>query len=142
MPSATGNKAIALFFLVFGIFLAIFIVTQGLDIYQNSKGFVNEQEPASIECDAFFYEITGITYELDELSMSVENLRYGKDILNLTVIGNDRKFLPILLPVGTTQQLRVGLDVGTNFTVYPGNCAIFQTTCILETGECTYTGVT
>lgn len=135
MPSTTAKRALAIFFLIFGIGLAVFILTQGIDIYSNSKGYASETTEPSIECIKYFYEIESISYDSGELSFTLKNLDYSKDFANITIEGRTSQTLPLNLPRGTSQQVRVAADLTDSFRFYPDGCAVYKTTCTLA-GEC------
>jgi hypothetical protein len=135
MLSKTGNKALAIFFLIFAVGMAIFILTQGISLFQGSKGYVTETSAPSVDCIRYFYEISRVSYESGELSFTVKNLDYSDDFSNVTVEGATRQLLQLNLPKGTSQQIRVGIDLTNNFSFYPGTCSVYKTTCQL-TGEC------
>ncbi|MAG16139.1 hypothetical protein CMO88_03695 [Candidatus Woesearchaeota archaeon] len=135
MPSKTTKKALAIFFLVFGIGLSVFILTQGIDLFRGSKGYVTDTATPSVDCIKFFYEIDKISYESGELAFTIKNLDYSEDFSNITVKGESSQTLPLIVPKGTSQQISVGADLTTNFSFYPAGCQVYKTTCML-TGEC------
>ena len=78
-----------------------------------------------------------MSYELGELSFRIRNLEYSEDIQNLTVNGRS---LPVTVLKGSSQQIRLGADSGSNFTVYPGGCSVYSTTCYPGSGQCSRSG--
>ena len=135
MPSKAGDKALAIFFLVFAAGLVIFILTQGINIYQGSKGYVADTTQPSVDCIKYFYEIDNIGYDETELRFTVENLDYSEDFNNVTVVGLSSQVLPLQLLKGTSQQIRVAINLNQSFVFYPEGCAVYKTTCTLS-GEC------
>ncbi len=131
--SATAKKALAIFFLVFGGALAIFIITQGINIYQSSSAFVSDKSTPSVECIKYFYNVEEINYNQGELSFRIRNLDYSEDIQNITVNGRN---LPVTLIRGSSQQIRLGASQSHNFTVYPGECSVYSTLCFIDSKEC------
>ena len=135
MLSKAGNKALAIFFLVFGIGLVIFILTQGINIYKGSTGYVEETTQPSVDCIKYFYEIDGINYDDPELSFTVKNLAYSQDFNNVTVVGLSSQQMELFLPNGASQEIRVVIDLNESFDFYPEDCRVYKTTCTLS-GEC------
>jgi hypothetical protein len=133
MQSSTSKKAIAVFFLVFGLGLAFFIFTQGTNLYSGSKGYVTSTATPSIDCIKFFYTVEEISSESGELSFRMRNLDYSADIENITV---DGRSLPVLLPKGTSQQIRLAASGSDNFTMYPGSCSVYSTVCHISSNAC------
>lgn len=139
MPSKTAQKALAIFFLVFGIALAMFIIIQGINLFSASTGYVKSTGTPSIDCIKYFYEVDRIGYASGELSFTIRNFDYSIDMANITVEGSSLQVLPVELPAGSSQQIRVGADLTTNFSVYPSGCSVYKFTCMLDTGECSST---
>lgn len=135
MPSKAGDKALAIFFLVFAAGLVIFILTQGINIYQGSKGYVADTAEPSVECIKYFYEIDGIGYDETELRFTVKNLDYSEDFNKVTVVGLSRQQLDLFLPRGTSQEIRMAIDLNRSFDFYPEDCGVYKITCALS-GEC------
>ncbi|MBS3133393.1 hypothetical protein J4470_04725 [Candidatus Woesearchaeota archaeon] len=135
MPSKTAKKALAVFFLVFAVALAVFILTQGIGLFKSSKGYVTETAMPSVDCIKYFYEIEGISYQSGELIFTVKNLGYSEDFKSVAVEGATSQVLQLQLPKGTSQQIRVRADIADNFSFYPEGCGVYKTTCML-TGEC------
>lgn len=133
MPSSTSKKAIAIFFLVFGLGLAFFIFTQGTNLYSGSKGYVTTTATPSIDCIKFFYNVEEISRDSGELSFRIRNLDYSADIENITV---DSRNLPVSLPKGTSQQIRIADSGSSNFTIYPGGCSVYSTVCFIGSNTC------
>jgi hypothetical protein len=138
MPNKTSAKVLAIFFLVFGIMLAVFIFTQGLSLYQGSRGYTDDNVEPSISCVKFVYKVSQPVLENGEVSFFIENLDYSADITQITVEhGGERNELPLSLPLGTSQRVKLAMDAVTNFSVYPENCAIYKTSCFLADSRCT-----
>ena len=135
MPSKAGDKALAIFFLVFAAGLVIFILTQGINIYQGSKEYVADTAEPSVECIKYFYEIDGIGYDETELRFTVKNLDYSEDFNKVTVVGLSRQQLELFLPRGTSQEIKMAIDLNGSFDFYPEDCGVYKTTCALS-GEC------
>ena len=138
MTSKTATKALAIFFLLFGIALAAFIFMQGTNYYKGSKELVTDTAKPSVDCIKFFYEISQISYAEGELSFRLSNLGYSADIKNITVTAGEAKSYPLFLVKGTAQQVKVpaSLSGKADFSFYPEDCSIYKTTCSLETGQC------
>lgn len=138
MTSKTATKAIAVFFLLFGIALAAFIVMQGTNYYKGSKSLVTNTAEPSVNCVKFFYEISDMSYSEGELSFRLNNLGYSEDIKNITVTAGEAKSYQLSLPKGTAQQVKVPATLSgkATFDFYPEDCSIYKTTCSPETGQC------
>ncbi len=136
MPSKTAKKALAIFFMVFGLGLAMFIVIQGIDLFKESSGFVDKTGTPSVDCIKYFYEVDRISYSSGELAFTIRNLDYSVDISNITVVGSSPQLLPVSLPSGSSQQIRLAAGLTTNFSVYPSGCSVYTVRCMLDTGAC------
>ncbi len=122
--------------MVFGIGLAIFILVQGINLFKDSSGYVDATGTPSVDCIRYFYEIDGISYASGELAFTIRNLDYGADIPNITVVGSSPQLLPVSLPSGSSQQVRLAADLASNFSVYPSGCSVYKVRCMLDTGAC------
>lgn len=136
MPSKTAKKALAIFFMVFGIGLAMFIIIQGINLFKGSTGYVAETGTPSVDCIRYFYEIDRVSYISGELAFTIRNLDYSADIANITVVGASPQLLPVSLPSGSSQQIRLAADLTSNFSVYPSGCSVYSVRCMLDTGAC------
>ncbi len=136
MPSKTAKRALAIFFMVFGIGLAMFIIIQGINIFKDSRGYVDVTGTPSVDCIKYFYEIDRVSYSSGELAFTIRNLDYSVDISNITVVGASSQILPVSLPSGSSQQIRLAADLTSNFSIYPSGCSVYRLRCMLDTGTC------
>ncbi len=136
MPGKTAKKALAIFFIVFGIGLAMFIIIQGVNLFRGSYGYVDATGAPSVDCIKYFYEVDRIIYSSGELAFSIRNLDYSVDIANITVAGASQQLLPVSLPSGSSQQIRLAAELTSNFSVYPSDCSVYGLRCMLDTGTC------
>lgn len=139
MPSKTAQKALAIFFLVFGVGLAIFILTQGISLFTASSGYVKSTGAPSVDCIKYFYEVGAIAYNAGELSFTIRNLDYSMDMASITVESDSPQVLPLQLPAGSSQQVRLAAQLSTNFSVYPSGCSVYKLICVIGTGKCAST---
>src|SRR3989338_6758320 len=135
----TGKKAIGLIFLVIGVMLMFFIVSQGTTIYRESREGADQKGLSSVRCVSFIYTISDITPAGDELQFEFSNeISSTEDVHNLTVASPGSTWTgSVSIPVGTSQSLRVPVRAASNFTVYPDNCALFPALCSIG-GDCTH----
>ncbi len=136
----SGKKAIALIFLVVGIMLMFFIISQGTSLYKSSRESTDRTGVPGVQCVGYFYTISEITATQDELQFTFRNERAStEDVRNITVAGLEGKkqsFDVNILP-GQSLSLRVPATIVDNFSVYPASCSVFPARCNLA-GECTY----
>ena len=136
----SGKKAIALIFLVIGIMLMFFIISQGTSVYKTSRGSTDKQGIRGLQCVGFLYAISGITGTQDELQFTFRNeMGSTEDVHNLTVgdSAGNRQVFPVNISIGYSFSLRVPVRVEENFSVFPDACHVFPASCNLQ-GECTY----
>lgn len=122
--------------MVFGIALAMFIIIQGINLFKGSSDYVAATGTPSIDCIKYFYDVDGISYSSGELAFTIRNLDYSIDISNISVVGASSHLLPVLLPAGSSQQIRLAADLTNNFSVYPSGCSVYKLRCMLDTGKC------
>ncbi len=135
----TGKKAIALIFLVIGITLMFFIISQGTGVYRASRESSDRQGLSSLQCVGYLYTISEITGSDGEIQFTFRNqLSSTEDVHNLTVSSSGSKWSgKVSIPIGSSLAVRVPVRAGGNFTVYPDSCEVFPARCSLE-GECAY----
>lgn len=136
----TGKKAIGIIFLIVGIMLMFFIISQSTGIYKTSRESSDRQGRVSLQCVGYLYSISGVVISDGELQFSFRNeLGSTEDVHNLTVAdssGREQGF-SVSIPAGSSYSVRVPVAVADNFSVYPDSCNVFPARCSLE-GECTY----
>ncbi len=122
--------------MVFGIGLAIFILVQGINLFKDSRGYADATGKTSVDCIKYFYEVDRVSYNSGELAFTIRNLDYSIEISNITVVGASSHLLPVSLPSGSSQQIRLAADLTTNFSVYPSGCSVYGVNCRLDDGTC------
>ena len=136
----TGQKAIGIIFLIVGVMLMFFIISQGVGLYTASKSASDRQGMSSLQCFGFIYTVKGITATDEELQFEFRNeMSSTEDVHNLTIIGagQSRSAVDVSIPIGSSLAVRVPVRVEDNFTVYADNCELYPLMCTLE-GECAY----
>lgn len=136
----TGKKALAIIFLVVGIMLMFFIISQGTSVYKTSREDSDRQGLSSLQCVGFLYTVSGIAATAEELQFTFRNeMSSTEDVHNLTVSGYDSKSqtFPVSILAGSSMAVRVPVKVIDNFTVYPDSCSVFPAACNTD-GECSY----
>ncbi|MBI2142812.1 hypothetical protein HYU20_00530 [Candidatus Woesearchaeota archaeon] len=136
----SGKKVIGIIFLVVGLMLLMFIISQAVNIVKVNRDSSNRGGFSSVHCVGFLYTVKGITATGDELQFEFRNEQSStEEVHNLTVIGADKKkqAFQISVPVGSSMAVRVPVMVEDNFSVYPDNCEVFPARCSVE-GICAY----
>ncbi len=137
----SGPKVIGIIMMVVGIMLLLFIVSQGMKIFKDSRDSSNSKGVPSAHCVGFLYTISGITATSDELQFNfVNDESSSEDVHNLTVVSGSslkKQAFQLSIPVGSSLAVRVPVSEQDNFTVYPDNCYVFPARCSVD-GECTY----
>lgn len=137
----SGPKVIGIIMMVVGIMLLLFIVSQGMKIFKDSRDSSDSRGGPSVHCVGFLYTISGITATGDELQFNFLNERSSsEDVHNLTVVSSNslkKQTFQLSIPAGSSLAVRVPVAVQDNFTVYPDNCQVFPARCSID-GECTY----
>jgi len=139
MGAFTGKKAIALIFLVMGVLLMLFIISQGMSLFHTSREDSSKKVSSSL-CVGFIYSISGITATDQELQFNFMNEMSSTEVVhNITIIDEAQKSqtFQVSIPIGTSTGLRVPVKVADKFTVYPDGCGIFPATCSVKEG-CKY----
>lgn len=136
----SGKKVIGIIFLVVGLMLLMFIISQAVNIVKVNRDSSDRRGFPSVHCVGYLYSVKGITATDDELQFDFRNEQSStEDVRNLTVVGSDlkRQTFQISIPVGSSMAVRVPVRVEDNFSVYPDNCEVFPARCSVE-GSCTY----
>ena len=136
----SGQKVIGIIFLVVGVMLMLFIISQGVKIVKESRDSSNSKGQPSVHCVGYLYTVSGITSTAEELQFDFRNEgSSSEDVHNLTVIDGNRnkQAFQISIPVGSSLAVRVPAKVQDNFSVYPDNCQVFPARCNLD-GRCAY----
>lgn len=136
----SGRKVIGIIFLVIGLMLLMFIISQAVDIFKANRDSSDRRGFPSVHCVGYLYTVGGITATSDELQFDFRNEQSStEEVHNLTVIGSNQKrqTFQIDIPVGSSKAVRVPVTVEGNFSVYPDNCEVFPARCSVE-GPCAY----
>lgn len=135
----TGKKVIGIIFLITGVMLMFFIISQSIGIYSRSRA-ESDNGSFGAQCVGFIYTITGITATGEELQFEFRNgMSSTEDVHNLTITaeGQEGQAFQLRVPIGTSIGVRVPARVADKFSVYPDGCGMFPAKCTLKEG-CTY----
>jgi len=122
------NIGITIFFFVFAIGLALFIMVQGYSFFTGAKKDVNTTFQSSADCTAYNFEITGAQYVDNRLSFMLKNMDYAnKDIENIIVkSGNSTSKIIITIPPGYEKEVSTEeLSIGEEILVYVEGCKVY-----------------
>jgi hypothetical protein len=137
----SGKKAIGIILLVVGIMLTFFIVSQGLNVYNNSRQVTDDRGTINLQCVGYLFTISEVFSDGgEEIQFKYENSASStENVNNITVaaIGEISQTFDIPIYIGDSLAVRVPISVIDNFTVYPDNCNVIKANCNVQ-GECAY----
>ncbi|MFP4112391.1 MAG: hypothetical protein ACLFPQ_02070 [Candidatus Woesearchaeota archaeon] len=136
----TGAKIFLIVGIAMGVFMAIYIGTSLVSIYNNSKDTVEkESEDQDIDCMQMFFE----AYLENDNTLIISNSRISSFQIKSIFIrfgdGNDslrEHAFPRFAP-GEEKEIDISeIPVENEFDIYPFGCEVHTKSCDISTGIC------
>lgn len=138
--SDVGRKALVIFLILLAIGMLAFIFTNGMGSFNQSKTTAEEGMESAEGCFRQLYTVDSLAYDGSSLSFKFNHLDYSdaEDIKSVTVVADTNTkitFTPLMH--GMSKMINVeNVNIGSNFSIYAGNCASYRVFCDLEKLSC------
>jgi hypothetical protein len=138
--SGMGAKAVVIFLILLAGVTLVFIFTNGIGSYKQSKVSAEEGMGSAEQCFKELYTVDSLSYDGSTLTFKFTHLPYSdvEDIPVITVVADKVSSINVTpMPRGMSKSIRIeNVDIGSNFSVYAGDCAAYKVVCDLAMGTC------